>query len=153
MIYVDFPYYQDFYCGTSITDAAAFRTAAARASEYIDSITFGRLQNGIQDAYTEQVKNCCCALSEAWVLFLDAKNGILAGGKGAKTAETISKYSGQLQYTSRRDSGSSGRQHGRLAKLSIPHLHAVSRTYRAAILPTNLTIIKNRRIKKFKLRS
>lgn len=116
MIYVDFPYYQDFYCGTSITDAAAFRTAAARASEYIDSITFGRLQNGIQDAYTEQVKNCCCALSEAWVLFLDAKNGILAGGKGAKTAETISKYSGQLQYTSRRDSGSSGRQHGRLAK-------------------------------------
>lgn len=84
MIYVDFPYYQDFYCGTSITNAAAFRTAAARASEYIDSITFGRLQNGIPDAYTEQVKNCCCALSEAWVLFLDAKNGILAGGKGAK---------------------------------------------------------------------
>ena len=87
MIYADFPYYQDFYCGTSITDAAAFRTAAARASEYLDSITFGRLQNGIPDACVEQVKNCCCALSEAWALFLDAKNGILAGGKGAKAAE------------------------------------------------------------------
>ena len=93
MIYADFPYYQDFYCGTSITDAAAFRTAAARASEYLDSITFGRLQNGIPDAYTEQVKNCCCALSEAWALFLDAKSGMLAGSNGSKTAETIGKYS------------------------------------------------------------
>lgn len=93
MIYADFPYYQDFYCGTSITDAEAFRTAAARTSEYIDSITFGRLQNGIPETYTEQVKNCCCALSEAWALFLDAKNGILAGNKGKKAAETVSKYS------------------------------------------------------------
>lgn len=92
-VYADFPYYQDFYCGTVFTDAAAFRTAAARASEYLDSITFGRLQNGIPEAYAEQVKNCCCALSEALALFLDAKNGILAGGKGAKTAETIGKYS------------------------------------------------------------
>ena len=93
MIYADFPYYQDFYCGTSITDAAAFRTAAARASEYLDSITFGRLQSGIPEAYTEQVKNCCCALSEAWALFLDAKNGMLAGSKGKKAAEAVSKYS------------------------------------------------------------
>jgi len=29
-VYADFPYYQDFYCGTVFTDAAAFRTAAAR---------------------------------------------------------------------------------------------------------------------------
>lgn len=99
MIYADFPYYQDFYCGTSITDAAAFRTAAARASEYLDSITFGRLQSGIPAACTEQVKNCCCALAEAWALFLDAKNGILAGGKGAKTAETIGKYSVSYSYS------------------------------------------------------
>ena len=93
MIYADFPYYQDFYCGTSITDAAAFRTAAARASEYLDSITFGRLQSGIPEAYTEQVKNCCCSLSEALALFLDAKSGMFAGSNGSKTAETIGKYS------------------------------------------------------------
>lgn len=92
-VYADFPYYQDFYCGTVFTDAAVFRAAAARASEYIDSITFGRLQNGIPEAYAEQVKNCCCALAEARALFLDVKNGMLAGGKGAKTAETIGKYS------------------------------------------------------------
>ena len=33
-VYADFPYYQDFYCGTSITDAAAFSTAAARAEVF-----------------------------------------------------------------------------------------------------------------------
>ena len=48
-VYADFPYYQDFYCGTSITDAAAFRTAAARASDYIDNVTFGRLASNIPE--------------------------------------------------------------------------------------------------------
>lgn len=93
MIYADFPYYQDFYCGTSVTDAAAFRTAAARASEYMDSVTFGRLVGSVPEQFEEQVKNCCCALAEAWAMFLDVKSGMLAGGKGAKTAETIGKYS------------------------------------------------------------
>lgn len=92
-MYADFPYYQDFYCGQVITDAVAFRTAAARASEYMDSVTFGRLIDGVPEKFEEQVKNSCCALAEAWALFLDAKNGMLAGGKGAKTAETIGKYS------------------------------------------------------------
>lgn len=56
-VYADFPYYQDFYCGTSITDAAAFRTAAARASEYIDNVTFGRLAGSVPESFTESVKN------------------------------------------------------------------------------------------------
>ena len=46
-VYADFPYYQDFYCGTVFTDAAAFRTAAARASDYIDNVTFGRLSGSV----------------------------------------------------------------------------------------------------------
>lgn len=98
MIYADFPYYQDFYCGTSITDAAAFRTAAARASEYIDSITFGRLRNGIPDAYTEQVKNCCCALSEAWALFLDAKSGCLQAARVQKPPKPLENTASAIAH-------------------------------------------------------
>lgn len=56
-VYADFPYYQDFYCGTSITDAAAFRTAAARASDYIDNVTFGRLAGSVPEPFAEPVKN------------------------------------------------------------------------------------------------
>ena len=56
MVYADFPYYQDFYCGTSITDAAAFRTAAARASEYIDNVTFGRLASNIPEPFAEPLQ-------------------------------------------------------------------------------------------------
>lgn len=56
-VYADFPYYQDFYCGTVFTDAAVFRTAAARASDYIDNVTFGRLAGSVPEPLAEPVKN------------------------------------------------------------------------------------------------
>lgn len=67
-VYADFPYYQDFYCGTVFTDATAFRTAAARASDYIDNVTFGRLVDGVTEQFTEPVKKCSCALAEVFEL-------------------------------------------------------------------------------------
>ena len=39
-MYADFTYYKDCYYGQQIADAEVFRTAAARASEYMDSVTF-----------------------------------------------------------------------------------------------------------------
>ena len=47
MAYADFPYYQDFYLGSMIRDPTAFGRAAERASEYLDMVTFGRLQAGV----------------------------------------------------------------------------------------------------------
>ena len=68
-VYADFPYYQDFYCGTVFSDAAAFRTAAARASDYIDNVTFWRLTAGsMPEQFVEQVKKCACALAEVFEL-------------------------------------------------------------------------------------
>ena len=67
-VYADFPYYQDFYCGTSITDAATFRTAAARASDYIDNVTFGRITGSVPEPFAEPVKKCACALAEVFEL-------------------------------------------------------------------------------------
>ena len=90
-VYADFPYYQDFYCGTSITDAAAFRTAAARASDYIDNVTFGRLASNIPEPFAEPVKNCACALAEVFELQRQAV--VSTNGNSAKKSETQHNYS------------------------------------------------------------
>lgn len=90
-VYADFPYYQDFYCGTSITDAAAFRTAAARASEYIDNVTFGRLASSVPESFTESVKKCACALAEVFELQRQAV--VSTNGNSAKKSETQYHYS------------------------------------------------------------
>lgn len=90
-VYADFPYYQDFYCGTSITDAAAFRTAAARASDYIDNVTFGRLASNIPEPFAEPVKKCACALAEVFELQRQAV--VSTNGNSAKKSETQHNYS------------------------------------------------------------
>ena len=59
MAYADFGYYQDVFKGSSITDIATFDTLSERATEYINSVTFGRI-----DDITDNIKRCCCALAE-----------------------------------------------------------------------------------------
>ena len=90
-VYADFPYYQDFYCGTVFTDAAAFRTAAARASDYIDNVTFGRLVDGMPEPFAEPVKKCACALAEVFELQRQAV--VSTNGNSAKKSETQYHYS------------------------------------------------------------
>ena len=92
MIYADFPCYQDGYCGTTITDAMAFRTAAARASEYMDSVTFGRIRpDMLHSPLAPAIQNCCCALAEAMVTY--QLNGTTAAESSAKKSETQHSYS------------------------------------------------------------
>ena len=90
-VYADFPYYQDFYCGTVFTDAAAFRTAAARASDYIDNVTFGRLAGSVPEPFAEPVKKCACALAE--VFELQRQVYASTDGSGVKKSETQHNYS------------------------------------------------------------
>ena len=91
-MYADFPYYQDGYCGTEITDAVIFRTAAARASEYMDSVTFGRiLPDMLHSPLASAIQNCCCALAEAMVTY--QLNGTAAAESGTKKSETQHNYS------------------------------------------------------------
>lgn len=92
MIYADFPYYQDGYCGQILTDAVTFRTAAARASEYMDSVTFGRIRpDMLHSPLAPAIQNCCCALAEAMVTY--QLNGTAAAESGAKKSETQHSYS------------------------------------------------------------
>lgn len=92
MIYADFPYYQDGYCGQVITDAVVFRTAAARASEYMGSVTFGRIRpDMLHSPLAPAIQNCCCALAEAMVTY--QLNGTAAAESGTKKSETQHNYS------------------------------------------------------------
>ena len=92
-MYADFTYYKDCYYGQQIADAEVFRTAAARASEYMDSVTFGRLEIGVPEAFAEPVKKCCCALAEAFYLQQQAYTCASTDGTGAKKSETQHNYS------------------------------------------------------------
>lgn len=93
MMYADFSYYQDNYIGHVIIDEKIFQIVAARASDYMDAVTFGRLENGIPEEHAEKVKKCCCALAEN-LFYYDAKmqpDAAVSGG--TKQSESISKYS------------------------------------------------------------
>ena len=92
-MYADFTDYKDCYYGRQIADAEVFRTAAARASEYMDSVTFGRLESGVPEAFAEPVKKCCCALAEAFYLQQQAYTCASTDGTGAKKSETQHNYS------------------------------------------------------------
>lgn len=63
MIYADYQYYRERFCG-SLIPHERFEYLSARASEYIDWQTFGRLESGIPEEFDAKVRNCCCALAE-----------------------------------------------------------------------------------------
>lgn len=94
MAYADFPYYQDFYLGSLIRDPTGFGQVAARASEYLDMVTFGRLLDEIPEELTARVKKCCCALADAIYTYQAYGAGSTgSGGTRLKTSETIGAYS------------------------------------------------------------
>lgn len=95
MTYADFPYYQDFFKGTLIQDEALFRTFAERASEWIDTVTFDRLQDEtLLDLHKDKIQKCTCALAEKFF----RRNAVFSDGVPnfenlPKTSESIRAYS------------------------------------------------------------
>ena len=71
MAYADFGYYQDFFLGKLITDMEQFRTLSERASEYIDMVTFYRINTEfLKDKSVEKlIKKCTCAVAEAYYIY------------------------------------------------------------------------------------
>lgn len=89
MAYASYEEYRTVYAGTLFSDYKQFMPFAERASDYMDSVTFGRLEN--KAAYTEHerlVIKCCCALAEN-LFYYDIK----LQPDTAKQSETIGKYS------------------------------------------------------------
>lgn len=103
MTYADFAYYQDSYHGNQIRDATAFPYPAARASEYMDMITFDRLTEKILEEFETKIKNCCCALADA--IYQYQVCAIATGESAPKKSESIGKYSVSFATTSETISG------------------------------------------------
>lgn len=61
MAYADYAYYTNIYKGASVPESV-FDTAAERASEILDSLTFGRITGDWID--DDSVKKACCAIAE-----------------------------------------------------------------------------------------
>ena len=94
MAYADFGYYQDFFLGKLITDMEQFRTLSERASEFVDMVTFYRINTDIlKDKSVESlIKKCTCAIAEAYYIYdITQLNGETV--TGAKTSESIGQYS------------------------------------------------------------
>ena len=94
MAYADFGYYQDFFLGKLITDMEQFRILSERASEFVDMVTFYRINTDIlKDKSIEKlIKKCTCAVAEAYYIYdITQLNGDII--TGAKTSEKIGQYS------------------------------------------------------------
>lgn len=94
-MYADFPYYQDFFKGTLITDEAAFRTFSERASEFVDTVTFDRLADEeLLNCHKTKIQKCVCALAEQFFRRNIAfSGGIPSDEDMPKTSESIGAYS------------------------------------------------------------
>lgn len=89
MIYADYQYYKEQFCGNLIPQER-FKYLSARASEYIDWQTFGRLESGVPDEYSDKVKKCCCALAESEFQSESAQNGNISSEKVGSYSVTFS---------------------------------------------------------------
>ncbi len=103
MAYADFPYYLDCFKGSLIKDDGTFCTFAERASEYINTVTFDRLEDEtLFSTYEKKIKKCCCALAETFF----KRNLVFAKGVPNSEdmplkSESIGAYS--LSYTNSYD--------------------------------------------------
>ena len=82
--YADYAFYTDKYLGRIIPNENDFAYYALRASEIIDSKTFGRI-----DEITPAVKMACCAAADE--LYSDAS--ARAKAAGGISSESVDRYS------------------------------------------------------------
>jgi len=85
MAYADYEFYSATYSGNTVSEGD-FTRLAAKASAYIDKVTFGRASQHTDD---ERLKNCCCELCEIYSR-TDDSGGML------KQSETVGSWSYSL---------------------------------------------------------
>ena len=73
MIYADFSYYKDTYCGEMAE--GDFKRLSRQASAYLDSETFDRIAAVTDEKIMERVREACCAVADAILL---NENGVVS---------------------------------------------------------------------------
>lgn len=84
MAYADYTYYTESYCGSAVSEAD-FTRLAAKASAFIDRVTFNR---AAQHTESDNLKCCCCDLVDTLAAADDSG--------GIKQSENVGSYSYSL---------------------------------------------------------
>lgn len=75
MVYADFSYYRDTYCGEMAE--RDYKRLSRQASAYLDSVCFGRIQAVTEEKIMEKVKDACCAVADV-LLLKEQRDGVAA---------------------------------------------------------------------------
>lgn len=107
-MYADFEFYENSFGGDMIPEES-FKKCAVRASNYMDQITFYRLQNSPPDEkYKSRISFACCAIAEMMYMIDNAEknaqaaSGVISGADGTvkgKMVSSISSGSETISYS------------------------------------------------------
>ena len=122
MAYVDYEFYQKSFFGNVVPESN-FMRMSERASDFIDSLTFDRLADGLpsDDRQQKRIKKAVCSLAELmYQIELAEKNAINqasasatdtnAGGKSTGIVTSVSSGSESISYATPQQIGSSAKE-------------------------------------------
>ena len=102
-MYADYNFYKTIYYGDTLTESNANKWLD-RASDYVDTITFHRLETAFptEESYVVKVKKAVCALADA-LYFIDTQRragaaSISADGKVTGAVASISSGRESVSY-------------------------------------------------------
>lgn len=122
MAYVDYKFYQKSFFGNVVPESD-FMRMSERASDFIDSLTFDRLADGLpsDDRQQKRIKKAVCSLAELmYQIELAEKNAINqasasatdtnAGGKSTGIVTSVSSGSESISYATPQQIGASAKE-------------------------------------------
>lgn len=102
MAYVDYDFYTTSYFG-SVVPQSDFPRVAERASDFVDTMTFDRLVDGLpsDERSQKRIKKAVCALADKiYELDLAEKNSVAAAGGNTTTAGASGSTTGIITSVS-----------------------------------------------------
>ena len=122
MAYVDYEFYQKSFFGNVVPESD-FMRMSERASDFIDSLTFDRLADGLpsDDRQQKRIKKAVCSLAELmYQIELAEKNAINqasanvtdtnVGGKSTGIVTSVSSGSESISYATPQQIGASAKE-------------------------------------------
>lgn len=122
MAYVDYEFYQKSFFGNVVPESD-FMRMSERASDFIDSLTFDRLADGLpsDDRQQKRIKKAVCSLAELmYQIELAEKNAINqasasatdtnAGGKSTGIVTSVSSGSESISYATPQQIGAGAKE-------------------------------------------
>lgn len=91
MIYADFSYYRDTYCGEMAE--GDFKRLSRSASAYLDSVTLDRIPSVTDEKIMERVREACCAVADV-LLRKEQRDGIAAESNDGVSVTYVTYTSG-----------------------------------------------------------